>query len=155
MPDIANLRSNTWKVTIGASEAELAASVQIGGGYDLVDVMTQMTGTDIIARLVQGRQVELTFDWQEDDEAVLKRALGLSAAGDMLDVGAQLPTTTVLLHPASLPDGTEDHDLYLYALSFGRLERTTNGQGVAIWRTPAKAQRDANGKVGRLGPAAP
>lgn len=154
MPDVANIKANAWKVTIGGSEAEMSATVTLGGGYRLKAVTTQKTAEDIVARLVTGRYAELTFEFQEDTADVQLRALGLGAAGDALDVGAQLPTTTVLLHPAQLPDGTETHDLFFYAVSFGVLERTTNGQGEAIWKLPAVAQRDSNGKIVRQGVSA-
>lgn len=154
MPDITKVRTDSWTITIGASESEYETSVTLAGGYDLHTVMSQKTGTDPLAQLIQGRTFDLTFEFEETVAAVLIRALGLGAAGDMLDVGAQLPTATVKLHPADVDAGTQTEDLFLYAVAFGTLERTADGQGPATWKLSAKALRDSNGKFGRVGAAA-
>lgn len=151
MPDVANVRSDTWKVSIGGAELEFNTTVTLGGGYDLAPIRSQKTGTDIIASMVQGRAFQLSFEIEETLAAVLQRALGLTAAGDGLAVGAQLPTHEVLLHPADVPDATTTDDIGLYALSFGRLERTADGQGPGMWKLTGEAQRDASGKVFWLG----
>lgn len=155
MPDVGNIKGNSWKVTIGGSEAAMMANVTLAGGYTLKPIRTQKTGQDIVTQLIEGRRVDMTFEFQEDDASVMQLGLGLSAPGDVLDVGAQMPVSSVLLHPAQLPDVTETHDLFIYEMSFGSIERGTNGQGEAIWKVTGTAQRTTAGKFIRQGPAAP
>lgn len=147
MPSVSNLRADVWKVTIGGTEQEFEATVALAGGYDAFDVRSQKTGTDILASLVQGRQFDVTFEIVENVAAVLLRGLGLSGAGDALDIGDQLPVSEVLLHPADADDTDKDEDIGLYAVRFGRLERSADGQGTATWKLTGMALRTSAGKV--------
>lgn len=153
MPDVANIKPDIWKVTVGGSQQAFQAQVQMQIGYELFPVRSQLTGTDTLARMVQGRTASLTFTLVETTEAELLRALGLGAAGESLGVGAQMPTAAVKLHPADLPDLTETFDIHFHAVTFGELSRVSDGQGPAEWQVSAEAVRASDGTFWRFGPA--
>ncbi|GIK18630.1 MAG: hypothetical protein BroJett004_07940 [Planctomycetota bacterium] len=150
MPDTSKIKGDLWEVTIGALEP-FHASVSVGGMLLLHHVLSGRTGDDIVATLVQGRRGEIEIEVQENDVAVIRAGLNMTASGDAPDVGTALtPVAVVIADPTVAADA---NDLRFYAVTFD-LRRTSDGKEEARWVLRGTAQRDANGKVWRLGAGA-
>lgn len=149
-PDTTKITGDLMNVTIGAL-TPFHARVRVGGMFVKHAVKSGRTGDDIIASLVQGRGADLEIEVQENDVAVIRAGLGMAGSGDFPAVGDAVPTVAVTLGDPTV--AANANDLHFYAVSFADLSRESDGKEEARWVLRGMAQRDANGKVGRLGAA--
>ena len=154
MHDVNKISADLIEVTVGADKAPFEASVRFRVGHDTHRVRSARMGSDIIKSIVQGRMGEGEIVFLQTDQDTVQRVLQAAASTprEMLAPGATLPTVAIVLHDPAAADATGD--ITFYAVTFGEIDRDADGLEEGRIRVPFTAQRDASGRLARIGAAA-
>lgn len=149
-----NMLGNQWDVFIDGDPSPFQMTVSVGQTLTLQPITTQRFGADPVCHMVNGRSLELSFQFQEWTIDDLKRWNGITAntaaVNKLPAVGTKMPSHNVRLHNANADDNSMD--IVFPSVVFHGMGFNVDGSADAKQDVKATAQRDAaTGDVVQIG----
>lgn len=152
--NISEAKLDVLEVSIDGDDISFESGVSFNLGYSVTPVRSSRVGQEILAHINEGNECSGTFNFLQVTQANYEILLELtsSAPREPLAAGAHMPTHLVKIKDPA--DSSDDYAIYLLAVVFTGISRSSDGAGPADVQVSWVAQRDsATGGFHRVGPA--